>query len=75
MIVKLLSQTQYAKIRKRLLKLYGGQADGLIERFFMMIGRYGVGLNVPVPKKSKWNDDYVFLWFHCTKKADRQCIL
>ncbi|MEM7672709.1 MAG: sugar phosphorylase [Verrucomicrobiota bacterium] len=61
MIVKLLSQTQYAKIRKRLLKLYGTQADGLIERFFMMIGRYGVGLDVPVPKKSKWNESDVVL--------------
>ncbi|MGB0371762.1 MAG: sugar phosphorylase [Opitutales bacterium] len=61
MIVKLLSQTQYAKIRKRLLKLYGSQADGLIERFFMMIGRYGVGLNVPTPKKSKWDESDVVL--------------
>ena len=61
MIVKLLSQTQYAKIRKRLLKLYGSQADGLIERFFMMIGRYGVGLNVAPGKKSKWNESDVVL--------------
>ena len=61
MIIKLFSQKQLSRIRKRFHKIYGNQADGLEERFFMMIGRYGVGLNVPPAPKTRWNETDVAL--------------
>lgn len=50
------------RIRKRLAKLYGEErADGLLERFVMMVGRYGVGLRQPRENRPRWNHNDVFL--------------
>ena len=44
--VKHVSSAKLKTIRKRLANLYGvEEADALLERFFHMIGRYGVGAN------------------------------
>ena len=44
--VKHVSSAKLKTIRKRLANLYGVEAaDSLVERFFHMIGRYGVGAN------------------------------
>ena len=44
--VKHVSSAKLKTIRKRLANLYGvEEADTLLDRFFHMIGRYGVGVN------------------------------
>lgn len=42
-MIKSVSREQLRSVRHRLNHLYGGEAERLLERFFMMIGRYGVG--------------------------------
>lgn len=44
-VIKHISSTKLKAIRRRLALLYGvDQADGLLERLYLMIGRYGVGV-------------------------------
>ncbi len=43
------------RIRWRLVRLYGERASELIERFHMMIGRYGVGVDV-TPLSDRWTE-------------------
>lgn len=54
-MIKTVSREQLRLVRKRLERLYGTQAEQLIERFVMMIGRYGVGIDV-VPFESHWDE-------------------
>ena len=42
-MIKSVSREQLRSVRRRLNLLYEGKAEKLLERFFMMIGRYGVG--------------------------------
>ena len=44
-MIKTVSKEQLRSVRKRLTYLYGSQSEQLLERFAMMIGRYGVGLD------------------------------
>lgn len=53
--MKIVSQESMERIRKRLVKLYGDRAPELLERLHMMIGRYGVGINV-VPLTERWTE-------------------
>ena len=51
--IKHISSAKLKTIRRRLSGLYGvGQADALLERFYLMIGRYGIGVqaNRKVPE-------------------------
>ena len=41
-MIKSVSRDQLRRVRRRLNMLYGGDSEKLLERFFMMIGRYGV---------------------------------
>ncbi|MGB1127205.1 MAG: sugar phosphorylase [Opitutales bacterium] len=54
-MIKTISREQLRKIRKRLERLYGGQAEKLMERFVMIIGRYGVGVNV-INEVDRWDE-------------------
>ena len=54
-MIKTVSREQLRLVRKRLERLYGTQAEKLLERFVMMIGRYGVGIDV-VPFESHWDE-------------------
>lgn len=54
-MIKSVSKEQLRLVRKRLTLLYGNDAEKLMERFYMMIGRYGVGKD-PVDPKSKWDE-------------------
>ncbi|MFT4900876.1 MAG: glycosidase [Lentimonas sp.] len=54
-MLKTVSREQLRSIRKRLNLLYGGQAEQLLRRFVMMIGRYGVGGEV-WPVESHWTE-------------------
>lgn len=45
-MIKTVSREQLRTVRKRFERLYGGQAEQLLERFIMVLGRYGVGVNV-----------------------------
>ena len=54
-MIKTVSREQLRSVRKRLERLYGTQAETLLERFVMMIGRYGVGIDV-VPLESRWDE-------------------
>ena len=45
-VIKHVSSAKLKTIRRRLAHLYGvSQADALLERFYLMIGRYGVGVD------------------------------
>ena len=54
-MIKTVSKEQLRSVRKRLTYLYGSQSEQLLERFAMMIGRYGVGLD-PVQPDHAWNE-------------------
>ncbi len=42
-MIKSISKEQVRTLRRRLTTLYGGEAEQLLERFLMMVGRYGIG--------------------------------
>lgn len=44
-MIKIVSREQIRSLRRRLATLYGTEADKMLERFVMMIGRYGIGLD------------------------------
>jgi glycosidase len=53
-MIKPVSRYELARIKRRLISLFGEQhADRLVERFYQLIGRYGVGLN-PTSLISRW---------------------
>ena len=45
-MIKTVSIEQLRKVRKRFERLYGVQAEKLLERFVMVIGRYGVNVDL-----------------------------
>ncbi len=53
--IKPVSRDQLKRLRRRLLKLYGNDAEKMLERFYMMIGRYGIGLET-LPIRKRWNE-------------------
>jgi len=60
--MKILRQQKINKIKNRLAKLYGrDSADRLLERFIMLVGRYGVGLDPSPRSSSLWNENDVVL--------------
>ncbi len=58
--MKLIPHQRMESIRRRLVRLYGDEAPKLIERLYMMIGRYGVGIDV-IPETDYWNENDVVL--------------
>jgi len=54
-MIKIVSREQLRSVRKRLTHLYGSDAEKLLQRFVMMIGRYGIG-SAPVPSDSNWSE-------------------
>ena len=55
-IVKHVSSAKLKSIRLRFARLYGGEmADCMLERFYHMVGRYGVGIETSSPK-SLWDE-------------------
>lgn len=71
--MKSISKSQMQKIRRRLKRLYGENDLPQIERrFFHMIGRYGVGLNV-APADRLWNrQDVVLITYGDMIQDDKQ---
>jgi glycosidase len=60
--MKQIRLTHLQRIRERLADLYGeDRADSLLERFVMVVGRYGVGLQPRRSAASRWNHNDVFL--------------
>jgi len=55
-MIKSVSREQLRTVRRRLNTLYGGRAEKLLERFFMMIGRYGVGGLETLTDGSRWDE-------------------
>lgn len=53
--MKIVSQESMERIRKRFLRLYGDRAPELLERLHMMIGRYGIGIDV-APLYERWTE-------------------
>ncbi len=60
-MIKQMSLRQLERIRRRLHVLYGPQAEALAERFFHMVGRYGVGMDKTLPKRPRWDQNDVYL--------------
>lgn len=60
-MIKNISQEQLTRIRRRLRFLYGDQADCLAERFYHLIGRYGVGVDRQGTAKRRWDQKDVML--------------
>ncbi|MEM8866758.1 MAG: sugar phosphorylase [Verrucomicrobiota bacterium] len=54
--MKSVSREQLRSVRRRLSLLYGSQAEKLLERFFMMIGRYGVGEHESIVEQQMWDE-------------------
>ena len=55
-MIKSVSREQFRSVRRRLNHLYGGQSEKLIERLFMMIGRYGVGRIESESSGDRWDE-------------------
>ena len=55
-MMKSVSKEQLQRVRRRLMHLYGGQSEQLLERFFMMIGRYGVEDTTSASTASHWDE-------------------
>lgn len=55
-MIKSVSREQLRRIRRRLNLLYGGESERILERFFMMIGRYGVGGVETAVEGSPWDE-------------------
>ncbi|MGE4549843.1 MAG: alpha-amylase family glycosyl hydrolase, partial [Opitutales bacterium] len=53
--LKHVSNAKLKTIRRRLARLYGAAAEPLLERFYHMLGRYGVGLQTMPPGK-RWSE-------------------
>lgn len=53
--MKIVSYESMERIRKRLVRLYGERAPELLERFHMLIGRYGIGIDV-APLTERWSE-------------------
>lgn len=60
-MIKQLSLRQLERIRRRFQTLYGSRADQLAERFYRMVGRYGVGLELHGSEDPAWSQNDVFL--------------
>lgn len=60
-MIKPVSQAQLDRVRRRLRFLYGERSDWLLERFYHLIGRYGVGLEPPTPSARRWDQKDVLL--------------
>ena len=58
--LKHVSNAKLKTIRRRLARLYGDEAERLLERFYHMIGRYGVGLQT-IPSDVPWDEHEVVL--------------
>ncbi|MCB1097158.1 MAG: sugar phosphorylase [Verrucomicrobiae bacterium] len=58
--MKLIPELTLRRIRQRLLTLYGQNAESLVERFYMMVGRYEVGVR-PVRSRDRWSENDVVL--------------
>jgi len=54
-MIKTVSKEQLRRVRKRFERLYGGRAEKLLERFIMVMGRYGVGVDVPT-EVNRWDE-------------------
>jgi glycosidase len=58
--MKFISEDVLRRIGQRLYTLYGSSAEPLVERFYMMVGRYEVGIR-PVHTNERWNESDVVL--------------
>ncbi|MFP4542425.1 MAG: alpha-amylase family glycosyl hydrolase, partial [Opitutales bacterium] len=61
--MKFITKQQAQRIRRRLTRLYGDEAPALMERFFMLLGRYGVGEDVPAAKGHWGPNDVVLITY------------
>lgn len=68
--MQFITRQQAQRIQRRLVNLYGDQAPGLLERFYMMIGRYGVGLEAP-PRRGYWSENDTVLITYADIVQDR----
>jgi len=72
-MIKTISRGQLRKIRKRFERLYGGAAERLMERFVMLIGRYGVGVNV-INEANRWDErDSVLITYADSIRNSGEC--
>ena len=71
-MIKSVSRGQLRSIRRRLAKLYGGDAEKLLQRFFMMIGRYGVGDLENISEGSLWDESDSVLITYADILSDKE---
>ncbi len=70
--MKIIRQTRVDRIRRRLKRLYGDRAGLLMERFYMMIGRYGVGLKSPRHRRLWSEKDAVLITYADMVRAENE---
>lgn len=59
--MKFISKQQAHSIQRRLTRLYGDRGSELMERFHMLLGRYGVGEDDPPAPRGHWDENDVVL--------------
>jgi sucrose phosphorylase len=73
-MIKVISREQLKTIRKRFERLYGGRAEKLLERFVMVVGRYGVGVDVG-GEVNKWDErDSVLITYADTVRHEGESV-
>lgn len=73
-MIKAISRERLRTIRRRFERLYGGQAEKLLERFVMVIGRYGVGVDV-AGEVDKWDErDSILITYADTIRHDQESV-
>ncbi len=60
-MIKRISQNQLERVKRRFRFLYGERAEWLIDRFYHLIGRYGVGVEPPAASSRRWDQKDVVL--------------
>ncbi len=61
--MKYITKQQAERIEGRFARLYGDQSRDLIERFYMLLGRYGVGIDAPLPTQFWDRDDVILITY------------
>ena len=54
-MIRSVSREQLQRVRRHFIHLYGGRSEQLIDRFCMMLGRYGLE-DVTVPTSNVWDE-------------------
>jgi len=73
--MKFFTKQQATRLERRLARLYGDQSHALMERFYMMLGRYGVGYGEPASGDLWDQNDVVLITYADTLRGEDEAPL